>query len=197
MKDFIELFFLCFVPVFVAVDAVGILPMYMQLTEGYAPDARRRLLISSMATATGVAFLFTFTGPELLRLLGISVNDFSVAGGLILFVLALLDLMSEGKIRRSPGKLHAGAVPLGVPIIVGPAVLATLMLLVKQYGYTMTLIALLCNLVFAAIVFSLATPLTKFLGDAGSRIVSKIATLFLAAIGVMMVRKGITGMLGG
>jgi multiple antibiotic resistance protein len=84
-----------------------------------------------------------------------------------------------------------GAVPLGVPIITGPAVLTTLVLLANVYGMPLTALALLINIGIAGAIFWFAQPITHFLGNAGTMILSKIASLFLTTIAVMLIRKGI------
>ena len=81
MRDF----WLCFVPLFVAVDAIGVLPMYLSLTEGLDPSRVRRVLLQSVATATAVALAFLGGGKALMTLLGITVADFMIAGGVLLF----------------------------------------------------------------------------------------------------------------
>ena len=84
-----------------------------------------------------------------------------------------------------------GAVPIGVPLIAGPAVLTTAIILLNEYGITATVLAAIVNISIAGVVFWLSESITRVLGNAGAKTVSKIASLFLAAIAVMMVRKGI------
>ncbi len=193
-------FWLCFVPLFVAVDALGVLPVFIGLTQGIAPARVRRMLWQSLATALAVALVFLVLGQAILGLLGITVADFMVAGGLLLFVLAVGDLLANDKLQRRVAPADAddlGAVPLGVPLIVGPAVLTTTMLLTNRYGFAPTASALVANIVIAGLIFAGAGPIRNVLGSSGERIVSKIAMLFLAAIAVMMVRKGIEAWLAG
>ena len=187
-------FWLCFVPLFVAVDAFGVLPMFLGLTEGLDAPAVRRTVLESVVTAMLVALLFIAIGKGVLALLGVSVADFLVAGGVILFILAIRDLMTVEKTQRqvmTPDDL--GPVPIGVPLIVGPAVLTTTLFLLGQYGYLPTVLALVANVLIAGLVFLFSTAISHALGKAGSRTISKLASLLLASIGVMMVRKGLLG----
>ncbi|PKO82796.1 MAG: MarC family protein [Betaproteobacteria bacterium HGW-Betaproteobacteria-11] len=193
-------FWLCFVPLFVAVDALGVLPAFLGLTQGVAPARVRQVLWQSLATALAVALAFLALGQAILALLGITVADFMVAGGLLLFVLAMGDLLVNDKLQRHVGPVDAdslGAVPLGVPLIVGPAVLTTIMLLANRYGFASTAMALVANIVIAGLIFAGAAPIRRVLGSVGERIVSKVAMLFLAAIAVMMVRRGVETWLAG
>jgi multiple antibiotic resistance protein len=189
-------FWLCFVPYFVAVDSVGVLPLFLGLTEEYEPEARRRIILQSLLTAFLVALLFILVGPAILRLVGVGVADFMVAGGILLLVLSLVDIVTGEKRQRQFDAATVGAVPLGVPLITGPAVLATSLLLANEYGILPTVLALLANIVIAGLVFNFAARLVGFLGQAGSRTLSKVASLFLAAIAVMLIRKGVFAILG-
>lgn len=188
-------FWLCFVPLFVAVDAIGVLPAFLTLSQGMEPRQVRRAIFHSVATATAVALAFLALGTAILDLLGITVADFMVAGGILLFILAMGDLLANDKLQRQVDADSLGAVPLGVPLITGPAVLTTSMLLLNQYGAGWTAAAIVANILIAGIVFHFAGSIGRVLGRVGEKIVSKIAMLLLAAIAVMMVRKGIEAFL--
>jgi multiple antibiotic resistance protein len=189
-------FWLCFIPLFVAVDVVGLLPLFIGLTEGIAPERVKRIILQSVLTAAVVALAFVFLGNELLRYLGITASDFMIAGGVLLFALSLSDLITMEKTRQQFDPESLGAVPLGVPLLVGPAVLTTSILLINEHGVVVTTSALILNILIAGLLFRLAPRIIRLLGKAGSKAVSKLASLLLAAIGVMMVRKGLLLLLG-
>ncbi|MCS7239210.1 MAG: MarC family protein [Thermoguttaceae bacterium] len=189
-------FWLCFVPLFVAVDAVGILPIFLGLTAGLPLPRRRRIVKQSVATAGAVGVGFLFLGQGVLRLLGITVADFMIAGGLLLLALATLDLLIVSKQPHPAADPETlGAVPIGVPLICGPAVLTTTLLLANQFGWLWTSLALIVNLLLAGIILWHACVLERVLGNAGSRTVSKVACVLLAAFAVMMIRKGVYGVI--
>ncbi len=189
-------FWLCFVPMFVAVDALGGVPVFLALTEGCDDRRLRRIVIQSVWTAAAVVLAFLSFGPELLRFLGVTPPDFLIAGGLLLLALSFGDLLSydKGAMRADPEIL--GAVPIGIPLIAGPAVLTTCVLLAKLHGAVVTGAAAVANIALAGGVFCFARPITRFLGRAGSRTLSKVASLLLAAIAVMLIRRGIAASLG-
>jgi multiple antibiotic resistance protein len=187
-----KIFLLCFVPLFVAVDALGVLPIFISLTDSLSPTQKRKVLIQSLITAAVVALVFLAIGPTILTALNITVSDFMVAGGILLLVISLSDLLTGEKKQRLVDPETLGAVPLGVPIITGPAVLTTSVLLANVHGMSLTALALLANIGIAGAIFLFAQPITRFLGNAGTMILSKIASLFLATIAVMLIRKGIT-----
>jgi len=181
---------LSFIPLFVAVDAIGVLPIFVSLTEGMEQKARTKVIVQSMFTATGLAIGFVLVGKLVFKFLGITMGDFMIAGGAILFCLAILDMVSPIKERRIPGP-ELGAVPLGTPLIAGPAVLTTSMLVVSQHGLVPPVVSILANILLAGLFFRLSFVLMKFLGEAGTKALSKITSLLLAAIAVMLIRKGL------
>lgn len=187
-------FVLAFIPLFVAVDAIGLLPIFISLTQGIKKKELNKLLIQSMLTASLLAISFIFLGKGIFRFLGITIGDFMVAGGVILFVIALSDLLKPGQKRNAPGT-ELGAVPLGTPLIVGPAVLTTSLMSVSANGLLATLLAVLVNILLAGYIFYRAGIIIKVLGSAGTRALSKVMALFLAAIAVMMIRRGLTQIL--
>jgi len=186
-----NIFLLCFVPLFVAVDALGVLPIFISLTDNLTASQKRKVLIQSLITASAVALIFLAIGPTILSALNITVSDFMVAGGILLLVISLSDLLTGEKRQRLVDTETLGAVPLGVPIITGPAVLTTSVLLANVHGMAITALALLTNIGIAGMVFWFAQPITRFLGNGGTMILSKIASLFLATIAVMLIRRGL------
>ena len=182
---------LAFIPIFVAVDAMGLLPIFASLTHGLKKKEKSEIIGQSIVTAACVAVGFIFLGQVIFRILGITIGDFMVAGGAILFCIAIVDLMNPAKQHPIRGQM-LGVVPLGTPLIVGPAVLTTSLIIMGQYGLYATLISVLANLLLVGAVLLFSDVLIKILGEAGSRALSKVTSLFLAAIAVMMIRKGIT-----
>jgi multiple antibiotic resistance protein len=187
----VEEFWLTFVPLFVAVDAIGVLPIFVSLTDGLERQARRSILVQSIIAAAIVSVAFLMFGPALLRFLGITVADFMIAGGALLFAISLSDLLTGEKKRRQTDAVIMGAVPIGIPLIAGPALLTTSLVLASVYGKGITAVATLANIGLAGVIFMFAEPITRVMGRNGTRSASKIASLLLAAIAVMLMRKGV------
>jgi len=188
-------FLSAFIPIFVAVDAIGLLPIFISLTQGLDQKTKQKVIGESILTALGLAIGFIFLGKAIFKLLGITIGDFMVAGGLVLFCIAVMELLVSRK-ERLAGVYDFGVVPLGTPLLVGPAVLTTSLIMIDQYGLPMTLMSILLNIFFAVGLFLFSDVLIKIIGDGGARAVSKVMALLLAAIAVMMIRKGIVQMLG-
>lgn len=184
-------FWQCFVPLFVAVDVIGVLPLFISLTNGMDKLRLRAVIVQSVVTASVVALIFLAFGPVLLRFIGINVSDFMIAGGILLLAISLNDLLTGEKKQRQTDLGSLGAVPIGVPLITGPAVLTTCILLAGIHGKLITAAALVLNIVFAGLVFLFSEPITRTIGRTGTRTISKVASLLLAAIAVMLIRKGI------
>ena len=144
-----------------------------------------------MITALLVALIFVAVGTGIFRLLNISVADFMIAGGSLLFVISIRDILASEKKILEVDPDSVGAVPIGVPLITGPAVLTTSLLLVSQHSTWITSLAIGTNILIAGGMFMVAPLINRVLGKTGSKAVSKIISLLLAAIGVMIVRKGI------
>jgi len=190
----IKNFLLAIIPIFVAMDAIGVLPFFLAFTEGMKNMERKRVLRASILTGFVVSLGFLAVGKFVFAIIGITIPDFKVAGGTILLIIAIRDLLFHEKNRRMDEKT-VGIVPLGVPLIVGPAVLTTTIISVDTYGYIPTIISLIANLVFAWLVFSRAALVIRVLGEGGAKGVGKVVSLLLAAIAVMMIRLGVIEML--
>ncbi|HEY0945096.1 MAG TPA: MarC family protein [Opitutaceae bacterium] len=193
MLEMLNRFTHAFIPLFVAIDPIGLAAIFTALGASTPPAARRR--IAHQATWTGglVALGFLLLGQGIFTTLGITVGDFQIAGGLILFILAARDLTHSAAERPPQLAEDFGVVPLGMPLIAGPALIATLLLLARTLGLTVTLVALAVNLVLVALAFAYADRLTRVIGETGMRAISKIISLLLAAIAVNMIRRGWAG----
>jgi len=189
-------FWLCFVPLFVAVNAVGVLPIFMGLTRSMDGPAVRPLIAKSMITAMAVAMMFIFFGLQLLTAMGLAPGHFMIAGGIMLFLTAIVELLPGETHRRDVSPGDVGVVPIGVPLISGPAVLTTAILQSEIHGVWMTLAAMLLNVLIAGAVFWSSRALYRVLGQTGSQIVSKISHLLLASVAVKLVHKGVLLILG-
>ncbi len=193
-----------FLPLFVAVNIPGILPTYLGLIESLSAAGRRRLTLQAVSTALILAVLILFAGQLIFSLLGITVNDLRVGGGLILLVLSISNLVFGDFRRRNPkqgqgqGTIDVddglGVVPLGIPLIMGPAAITSVLVSRQSFGYLPTLTSLMINmaLVYLALVFS--PYIGRVVGPAANLAIAKVASLFLAAISVAMIRAGIVAM---
>jgi multiple antibiotic resistance protein len=181
---------LSFTGIFVAMDIIGTVPMYLSMTGELEPKERSIVVNKSILVALVVAILFLFFGQKLFAHLGITIPDFKIAGGLILLLVSLADLLGGPEaVQKSSGS--TGVVPLAVPLITGPGVLTAVILQASTSGIFITLLAIILNFMIAWIILLKCETVTKLIGKDGTVVVSKIAALLLAAISVAMIRSGI------
>ena len=195
--DILKPYILSFIPIFVAVDAIGTIPLFIGLVENTTKKQRHKVIIDSVTTAALMAIVFMFAGKWVLRLLGITIPDFQIAGGALLFVISLkLLLPGSHKYALSDGHdKDIGVFPLGMPLITGPAVRTTTLIMLDTHGVLPTFTSLIINMAIVWISLAKADLIMKLFGEAGTRAFSKVMFILLAAISVMMIRLGITGVI--
>lgn len=185
----LQKFLLAFIPVFVAIDPIGLVAIFMGLGTSASREHRRSQAFLGLLTGLLVAVGFIFLGKGIFAALGITVADFQVAGGLILLALAVRELIGFGRIDREKDDEY-GVVPLGMPLIAGPALLTALLILIDSVGVVFTLVSLIVNLAIVAVALCNADRFARLMGRQGLRGVSKIIALLLAAIAISLIRRG-------
>jgi multiple antibiotic resistance protein len=199
-----ELFISAFVTFFVVIDPPGCAPIFSSLTAGTDAAHRRAMAIRSVLVASGILLVFAVFGEDLLGALGISLDAFRVAGGIMLFLIAL-DMVFEKRTERRENraqdvKAHPehediSIFPMAIPMIAGPGSIASVMLLMaKSNGLTESLIvlsALGAMLVLTLIALLLAGPLMKLLGYRVEAMITRILGVVLAALAAQFVIDGV------
>ena len=187
-------FWYAFIPLFVAFDGVGLLPVFWGLAHRLDAPHRRRAAAEAVLTALGITVGFLLVSKLVFRLMGLEIADLMVAGGVILIVLCLRELLFPEQppesVPRSPG-----IVPLGVPLLAGPAAMTTVLLVRDQAGWPITLAALLATLLLVWLILRGSEWLMGRLGTEGARVISNISSLILTGFGVMLIRRGVMAVL--
>ena len=189
----LQAFALSFVPLFVAIDAPMAIPVFASMTASVAAPRRRKIADEAILAALLVGLLFLLTGKAVFGVVGITENDFRVGGGLVLLITAILHLSKPAKPLESEEHHDSisGASPLGIPLIMGPASITTIILAVKSCGYFATFLAIGLNLLIVWLAFRNSQHLIRFIGLKNMNVISKLASLMLVSIAVMMIRVGI------
>jgi multiple antibiotic resistance protein len=191
MHSFLSALGLTFVPLFIVIDAFGNLPFVLALTEGMSQRERRRVIHIATATAAVVGLAFLFFGQLILRALGISVGSFAIAGGIILLALSVKYLLT-GRMVEAIREEMVAVVPIGTPLVAGPATITALLLLAGQFPLGVVLLSFVLNLAISWGLFLLGNQVIGFLGQGGVRAISSVFNLLLAAIAITMLLRGLS-----
>lgn len=194
------------VTLFVILDPIGVVPFFQNLTRGYDPVQRRGIAKMSVVVATALLLAFALVGNLILSLLGISLYDFEIAGGLLLLIFAIRDALFTEPLGASESSAVAeklspeqklstvAIIPIATPLLAGPGSLTIVMLLSKQdYGILISTVAILVDCTIAWFALRLSDRLAKHLGTSGLLIIGKVMDILMAAIAVSFLVSGIHG----
>jgi multiple antibiotic resistance protein len=187
-------------------NIVPILPTVLDVVEPVPQSRRLRTLLLALLVGNVTALAFIVAGGPMLRVMGSDVDDLRVAGGLVLLVFAIYDLLFSREQRKEAltqligdsGSDHVvvGLVPLGIPMMVGPATLATALYFGEVHGVGIATAALLINALLNVALLIGADRSVQLVGRGTVRTIGKVFGLLLAAMAVSMIRAGISNMMG-
>lgn len=204
-QDFMRFGLAAFVTLLVVVDPPGVVPIFVALTRDEQPARRRAILTRAVLIAFGVALFFLVAGRAVLSYLGVTVHAFAISGGILLFATAMPMLFGHRGGLQAPERRERGSVgqdisvfPLAIPMISGPGVIATILLLTSQAAgdpRRLAAVALAITLVFLAtfVALYLGGRLITLLGEGGVHIATRVMGIVLAALAVQYVLNGISG----
>jgi multiple antibiotic resistance protein len=184
------------IAIFVAMNVVSTAPIYLAMTEGMELKDRPALVRDATVMAAVVAIVICFLGNSILTLMGVTLVDLRIAGGMVLMGLGFHDLVHSRQDRKSRSMGDIGPVPIGVPLMVGPATMTTVMIGAEESGHLLTSFALAPNLALSWIVMHNAHRVVPLIGESGAKAFGKVMSLFLVAIGVAMIRGSLQILLG-
>lgn len=189
----------------VVANILPILPTVLGVVSQLPPAQRRRTTLRALLVGNVVALIFALGGGALLAAIGSGVDDVRVAGGLILLIFAIYDLLFSREQRKEPlgeiveGQIEnpdteVGLVPLGIPLLVGPASLAAVLFISEAYGFAIASLAILINASINVAILFASDMIMERAGHGAMRASGKVFGLLLAAMAVSMIRSGITQM---
>ena len=182
-----------FVAIFVIMDAVGNISIFSALNKSFSPKQRIDNIKRAVLIASIVLLIFLFVGNQLLDHFGVRISSFKIAGGIILMIIGLQVVLGLRFMKKS--EMHEMAiVPMATPLITGPGVITTILILVATYGYWIPLLASLANLLITYLLLRYSEPLLKVFGKQGMDVVSRITGLIIVAIAVEFIRQGWAGL---
>ena len=190
--DFITDLTRAVIALFIIVDPFGNIPIFMGLTEKI-PDTQRKKVYNT-ATLVGFALLllFAFTGQEILTIFGLSIYSFEVAGGILLLIIAIRILITGSMHENVESPESLGAVPIAIPLLVGPGAITTTIFNLQTYGSLLAILAVLIVLSLTWVILRYINGIYKFLGKTGSLVIARVMALLIAAIAVQYILTGVT-----
>jgi multiple antibiotic resistance protein len=199
MNDSLAFFLSVWIKFFFVFTPFFALSMFLSMTEGYSESRRRKLALAVSGTVAVMCLLLFFVGNQLFSLFGITLNSFRIGAGALLFLSAVGLVQGKTATADASSDSDIAVVPLGMPIIVGPATTGTLLVLgaeldnatAKGLGSLALLLAVAC----LCVILLLGSFIQRSLGNRGIVIISKLTGLILSALAAQMVMTGIQGFL--
>ncbi len=177
---------------FIIVDPFGNIPIFIGLTEKMTEKDLRKVFNTACLVGFILLLLFAFTGQEIFNIFGVSIYSFEMAGGILLLIISIRILIS-GSIHEtveSPESL--GAVPIAIPLLVGPGAITTTIFNLQAYDVYVTGISVLVVIAITWVILRYMNKIYKFLGKTGSLVIARVMALLIAAIAVQYILVGVT-----
>jgi multiple antibiotic resistance protein len=177
------------VSLFIVMDPIGLVPLIVSLTSNLSKEQSKKVVRSTIYTAASLLLAFALAGHQILQLFGVSIESFSIAGGLLLLLLSFELLLKGWELRGNA--IEVGAVPLAFPLLVGPGAITTTIITLERYGIVVALLSVSIAIMLTLIVFNFMHMLNRLLGQLGSLIVSRVMAILIAAIAIEFIISGI------
>ena len=186
----LPLFIQSFVLLFSIFDPFGTVPIFMAITEDY-PEQRKKIVRQSILVATIILFVFAYVGWIIFEALGITINDFRIAGGIVLFAVAF-DHLGGRRERAKAEPSELAVFPLATPLLAGPGAISTVVILANPpYGPFLAFVVIILNSLVAYLILDKSAWVQRILGVNGTRALTSITALLIAALAVSFIRVGI------
>ena len=180
------------IALFIVVDPFGNIPIFMGLTEKMPKEKERKTYNTAVLVGVVLLLIFAFTGQEIFTLFGISLSSFEIAGGILLLIIAIRILVSGSMHETVESPESVGAVPIAIPLLVGPGAITTTILNLQTFGTVVAVLSVIVVLVLAWVILRFIHPVYKVLGKTGAIVIARVMALLIAAIAVQYIVDGIT-----
>lgn len=176
---------------FIIVDPLGNIPIFMNLTEKMTKNERRKVFNTAATVGCILLLAFAFAGQEIFNIFGISIFSFEVAGGILLLIIAIKILIS-GSLESASESASIGAVPIAMPLLVGPGAITTTIFNLQYYGVIVTVLSVFVVIILTWIILRYVDTFYRFLGKTGAMVIARVMALLIAAIAIQYVLFGVT-----
>jgi len=193
MEDLIGTYIQAFITLFIVFDPIGNIPLFQTFTSTYSIEKKKQIINNSVGIALVILIFFAIAGFYILDLFRISINDFRIAGGILLFIMSLEGLLGKEEARWL-NREDIAIVPLATPLMAGPGSIYTVMYLTQPpNGPLVAIFAMITNIALQWVMLKYSDKLMRLLGKTGSTIISRIMAFILSAIAIGMIRAGLLG----
>lgn len=184
-----------FIALFVIMDPIGNLPIIINLTKGMPAKEVRKSIDRSIFVAGVLLFVFLFLGLRIFGFFRIDLDSFQIAGGIVLLIIGILYVFGTSMkyVKHHGNDL---SVPIGTPLLTGPGVITTTIILVRENGTLVTVIAAFLTLLATYVILINAAKLYKFLGEHWTNVISRVMGIILAAIAIKFITGSVLNIVG-
>jgi multiple antibiotic resistance protein len=177
---------------FLVVDPFGSIPLFMGLTEKMTKIERRKVFNTATLVSVILLLAFAFAGQQILSIFGVSLFSFEIAGGILLLIIAVKILISGSLEDMSSSPESMGAVPIAMPLLVGPGAITTTILNLQSYGIAIAAISVLIVLLLTWFILKYVDLVYRFLGKTGAVVIARVMALLIGAIAIQYLLLGVT-----
>ncbi len=172
-------------------DPFGDIPIFIGLTEKMSQGEKKKVF--NTATIVGIILLlvFAFTGQEIFAIFGVSIYSFEVAGGILLLIIAIRILISGSMNESTESPESVGAVPIAMPLLVGPGAITTTIFNLQAYDVYITTLSVFIVMFMVWVILRYMNTIYRFLGKTGSLVIARVVSLLIAAIAVQYILVGV------
>jgi multiple antibiotic resistance protein len=177
---------------FIIVDPFGNIPIFLGLTQSMTGNQRKKIFNTAILVSFILLLVFSFAGQEIFNIFGVSIYSFEIAGGILLLIIAIRILISGSLHEKEDTPESIGAVPIAMPLLVGPGAITTTILNLQSYDIFVTVLSVLIVLTTTWVILRFMNQIYRILGKTGSVIIARVMSLFIAAIAIQYIIIGTT-----
>jgi len=192
LEEFLIGLLRAFIALFIVVDPFGNIPIFVSLTEKLPVKNERKVYNTAILVGFILLLIFAFTGLEIFNLFGISISSFEIAGGILLLIISIRILVSGGFHETAESPESIGAVPIAIPLLVGPGAITTTILNLQSFGVIVTVLSVSIVLAVTWVILRFIDRIYRYLGKTGAMVIARVMSLLIAALAVQYIVNGLT-----
>ncbi len=192
MDEFLIGLLRAFIALFIVVDPFGNIPIFVSLTEKLPVKNERKVYNTAILVGFILLLIFAFTGLEIFNLFGITISSFEIAGGILLLIISIRILVSGGFHETAESPESIGAVPIAMPLLVGPGAITTTILNLQSFGVIVAVLSVSIVLTVTWVILRFIDRIYRYLGKTGAMVIARVMSLLIAALAVQYIVNGLT-----